>query len=100
MSIPSDTARPWALITGASEGLGKEFAIQLAERGTHNLILAARSKAKLDAVAKAASDQVDCKVIESDLSVAGAAEKLQQQTRNLDVALLVNNAGVAFGGPF
>lgn len=50
MSKVSDSARPWALITGASEGLGKEFALQLAERGTHNLVLAARSVDKLDSV--------------------------------------------------
>ncbi|CDW98754.1 hypothetical protein, partial [Sporisorium scitamineum] len=96
MATPSDSPRPWALITGASEGLGKEFAVQLAQRKTHNLILVARSKDKLDAIAQAVSDQVQCKVIKSDLSVAGVAEKLDQDTRNLDVALLINNAGVAF----
>ncbi|EST09103.1 Short-chain dehydrogenase/reductase SDR [Kalmanozyma brasiliensis GHG001] len=100
MSAPSDSARPWALITGASEGLGKEFAVQMAQRKTHNLILAARSVDKLNSVAKSVSDLVECKVIKSDLSVAGAAEKLDQDTRDLDVALLINNAGVAFGGPF
>lgn len=100
MSAASDSARPWALITGASEGLGKEFALQLAQRKTHNLILAARSEDKLKAVAQQVSAQVECKVIKSDLSVAGAAEKLNQDTRDLDVALLINNAGVAFGGPF
>ncbi|SJX63678.1 related to short-chain dehydrogenase/reductase [Sporisorium reilianum f. sp. reilianum] len=100
MPTPSDSERPWALITGASEGLGKEFALQLAQRKTHNLILEARSEGKLDSVAQAVSDQVECKVIKSNLSVAGAAEKLDRDTRNLDVALLINNAGVAFGGPF
>lgn len=100
MSSVTDSDRPWALITGASEGLGKEFAMQLAQRKTHNLILAARSEDKLQAVSKAVSDLVQCKVIKSDLSVAGAAEKLDKETRDLDVALLINNAGVAFGGPF
>ncbi|TKY84512.1 hypothetical protein EX895_006413 [Sporisorium graminicola] len=74
--------------------------MQLAQRKTHNLILAARSKDKLDSVAHAVSDQVHVKVIISDLSVAGAAEKLDLDTQSLDVALLINNAGVAFGGPF
>lgn len=100
MPISPERARPWALITGASEGLGKQFAIQMAERQTHNLILAARSVDKLNSVAKSVSDLVECKVVKSDLSVAGAAEKLDKETRDLDVALLINNAGVAFGGPF
>ncbi|SPO46153.1 related to short-chain dehydrogenase/reductase [Moesziomyces antarcticus] len=100
MTTTSDSHRPWAIITGASEGLGKEFALQLAQRKTHNVILAARSVNKLESVAKTVSEQVQCKVIPIDLSVAGAAEELDQKTRELDVALLINNAGVAFGGPF
>lgn len=100
MSKTSGSARPWALITGASEGLGKEFAIQLAKRETHNMVLAARSVDKLDAVSKTVSQHVQCKVIKSDLSVKGAAEALDRDTRDLDVAILINNAGVAFGGPF
>lgn len=100
MASSTDSSRPWALITGASEGLGKEFAVQLAQRKTHNLVLVARSEDKLAAVAKDVSDLVQCKVIKSDLSVAGAAEKLDKDTRDLDVALLINNAGIATGGSF
>lgn len=96
----SSNDRPWALITGASEGLGAEFARQIAQRQTHNIIITARSEAKLQALAKQLNEYVECKVITADLSAAGSAEKLNEQTKQYDLALFVNNAGIAEGGNF
>lgn len=72
----------------------------MAVRQTHNLILSARTEAKLKALAQDVSKQVECKVILTDLSVSGSAQKLDEQTKDFDVAVLINNAGIAAGGSF
>ncbi|WP_299693242.1 SDR family oxidoreductase [uncultured Tateyamaria sp.] len=91
----------YTLITGASEGLGVEFARIAAKEG-RNLILAARSKDKLDAVAtELRSDAVDVIVIPADLSQMDEVERLWSEAsdgREIDV--LVNNSGLGYNGPF
>jgi uncharacterized protein len=86
-----------ALITGASSGIGDQFARQLAERG-YDLILVARRKDRLEKLA--AEVPTKATVIESDL--ANAADKLpgQVKRRKLQVDLLVNNAGFGTRGHF
>jgi uncharacterized protein len=96
----TSSSRPWALVTGASEGLGREFARQLAQRQTHNLIITARSEAKLQSLSKELQSLVEVKVILADLSLTGSAKKLEEETKQYQVAILINNAGVAFGGQF
>lgn len=87
-----------ALITGASAGLGAEFARQLAKRG-YRLVLAARRKERLDSLA---AELGNARSVEIDLSREGAAAEL---IRNLSdagetVDLLVNNAGFGLHGRF
>lgn len=91
----------WTLITGASEGLGREFA-RLAARDGHNLIITARSKDKLDTVAaELRSDTVEVVVIPSDLSDMAQTETLwAQATDGRDINVLVNNAGLGYHGSF
>jgi len=92
-----------AMITGASAGLGLEFAWQLAT-ARHDVILVARDAARLERLAlqlrAAAGIQVE--VLPADLSVpeevARVAERLQDRSR--PVGLLVNNAGFGLGGKF
>jgi short-subunit dehydrogenase len=92
-----------ALITGASSGLGEEFARQLA-RENYDLVLTARREDRLKAVAaeamKLGSSKVE--VIASDLGQADAATKLHQQVmqRGIEVECLVNNAGFGTHGMF
>lgn len=83
-----------ALITGASAGLGAEFARQLSARG-YALVLVARRRDKLEQVA--AECATDCTLIEADLSEPGAPRFIEQHCRDsgLEIDFLVNNAGIA-----
>jgi short-subunit dehydrogenase len=86
-----------ALITGASSGIGEEFARQLAERG-YDLILVARRKERLEQLAEELPTETT--VITCDL--ATEADKLygKVRRRQLDVDLLINNAGFGTHGHF
>jgi short-subunit dehydrogenase len=103
----STTASPakdnFALITGASGGIGACFARALAARG-RNLVLVARSKDKLEALRSeiAAKHSLRIEVIEQDLSEEGAAQRLAATLteRGIAVDLLVNNAGFGAHGQF
>ncbi|NJP31997.1 SDR family NAD(P)-dependent oxidoreductase [Micromonospora thermarum] len=92
-----------ALITGASTGIGAEFARQLAERG-HDLVLVARSVDRMEALAATLRQTrgVRVEVIGQDLAAPDAAERVvtELRTRGLEVSLLVNNAGFGTCGRF
>jgi short-subunit dehydrogenase len=87
-----------ALITGASAGLGVEFARQLAAQG-RPLVLAARRGDRLESLAKELGDS---RAVEIDLAKPGAAERLMADIDRSGetVELLVNNAGFGLIGPF
>ena len=90
-----------ALITGASSGIGKELAKNLASRG-FNLILVARRPAKLKEVKaeiKAFSD-VKIKLISRDLSKPEQCVELYRQVKAMNVDIVVNNAGFGLFGKF
>ncbi len=93
----------WALVTGASSGLGVDFADILASNGA-NIVLVARRADKLEAVAEDLRQRhsVAVKVIALDLSVPGAVTSLLEQLKAGDVnpTVLINNAGVGAHGPF
>lgn len=94
----------YALVTGASSGIGEEFARQLAARGW-SLIVVARFQDRLEALRSelmVAHMGIDVLAIPLDLTVPGAAEELFQRTQsaNLEVNLLINNAGFGAFGKF
>ena len=96
--------RGYALVTGASSGIGEEFARQLAARGW-SLILVARSQDRLEALRSDlmfAHMGIDVLAVALDLSLPGAPAELFQRTQaaNLDVSLLINNAGFGAFGEF
>ncbi|MEV7401975.1 SDR family oxidoreductase [Streptomyces sp. NPDC091267] len=95
--------RSAALITGASSGLGAEFAAQLAARG-HNLILVARSESRLTVLAERLVTQhgIQAHVLVQDLAEPDAARQIADRlsARGLSVDLLVNNAGFGTCGRF
>ncbi|MBT6488722.1 MAG: SDR family oxidoreductase [Deltaproteobacteria bacterium] len=93
----------WALVTGSSAGIGKDFAKELAESGV-NLVLTARRLDRLEALAKELKDAhgVDVRVVSSDL---GSPDGVTTVTKMLDaeglqVDILVNNAGFGIAGEF
>ncbi|MEM9173971.1 MAG: SDR family oxidoreductase [Myxococcota bacterium] len=98
--MPNDSAASprTALITGASAGLGVEFADQLAAQG-YGLVLVARRKEKLESVATDLSERhgVDVHTISADLADPDAPRALFEATREADLHIdyLVNNAGSA-----
>jgi short-subunit dehydrogenase len=92
-----------AVITGASSGIGVEFANRFAERGA-NLVLVARRKDRLESVAKQiqSKHKVKVDVVVADLAEVGSAEKLFKtlQRKKLQIDVLVNNAGFGTMGEF
>jgi short-subunit dehydrogenase len=103
VSLPDPNPSSAALVTGASAGIGGAIAHELATRG-HGLVLVARRKDRLDALAEELSDAhgVRTETIACDLSDADARSRLPEQISELglDVEVLVNNAGFATGGAF
>jgi hypothetical protein len=93
----------FALITGASGGIGACFARALAARG-RNLVLVARSKDKLESLKSeiTAKHSLRIEIIDQDLSEVGAAQRLVTtlKDRGIVVDLLVNNAGFGAHGRF
>jgi short-subunit dehydrogenase len=92
---------PWAVVAGASQGLGEAYAEQLAALGL-NLALVARRKPLLDALADrlTSSYSIETRAIELDLAREDAATALDAATQDLDVGLLVYNAARSVIGPF
>ncbi|MGY4691763.1 SDR family NAD(P)-dependent oxidoreductase [Salibacterium sp. K-3] len=92
-----------ALVTGASSGIGKVFAIELAKKGC-NLILVARSENKLKQIANELQKKyfIQAVPLPVDLSSVGAAEKVAREVEilGLTVNILINNAGFGTLGVF
>ncbi len=86
----------WAVIAGASEGIGASLADQLAARGL-DLVLLARNAALLDGVATRARDEhgVQTRVVVQDLTDPDIAARVTEATAGLDVGLLIYNAGAS-----
>src|SRR5262249_11293199 len=101
--ISAESVRRTALITGASGGIGLEFARIMAADG-HNLVLVARNGERLRSVAdklqRPGNIEIRCKA--ADLSEPGAAEGLwsELQATRLQIDVLINNAGAGIYGGF
>jgi short-subunit dehydrogenase len=96
-----DKYGPWALVAGASVGLGAEFALQLAERGL-NLLLVARGAEALGELERQVRErsQVEVRTASLDLGRSDVRERVVELTAGLEVGLLVYNAAAAYVGPF
>lgn len=91
----------YAVVTGASAGIGRELARLCAKDG-HHVVLVARRRAELEALAQelTSTHGVTVRVMPCDLGDARAREALCEELADLDVELLVNNAGFGSNGKF
>jgi len=92
---------PWALVTGASSGIGEEFARQAAANGL-NVVLVARREERLKEVAAELTTHhgIAVLVLPVDLAADGAFAAIVERTDGLDIGLVISNAGAGNPGPF
>ncbi|MFB0621091.1 SDR family NAD(P)-dependent oxidoreductase [Streptomyces sp. AGS-58] len=99
--MASDRTPGTALVTGASSGIGEEYAGRLAERG-RNLVLVARRAERLDALAQRLrrDSRVEVETLVADLARPADLARVAERVAGEDVDLVVNNAGINGYGPF
>jgi len=92
---------PWAVVTGASSGIGKAYCEHLAESGL-NIVAVARNKDNLNKLQSYLENKytVKVKIIALDLFESNSASRLGELTSELDIGLLINNAGIQNFGLF
>ncbi|OMC07368.1 SDR family oxidoreductase [Mycobacterium sp. SP-6446] len=101
MGINAHQFGPWAVVTGASSGIGREFASQLAVAGINVVLVARRLDVLRDVGAELAERHgVDYRALAVDLSEPGMLTPIAEATNDIDVGLLVSNAGLALPGAF
>ena len=92
---------PWALVTGASSGIGKEFARQIAASGIHVALVGRREPLLRTVGAECTrASGVQHRIIPLDLSEPDFLPALADATRDLDIGLVVSNAGTGNPGEF
>ncbi len=91
----------WAFVTGASSGIGREYALQLAAEGL-NIAVLARRKERLEALVREieSKHKVKTRVVVADLTASDALDVIQAATSDIEIGLLVNNAGAGVPGVF
>ncbi|CAG7893005.1 unnamed protein product [Brassica rapa] len=90
----------WAIITGPTDGIGKAFAFQLAQKGLH-LVLVARNPDKLKAVsdsiqAKHSTTQIKTVLMDFSGDIDAGVRRIKEAIEGLEVGILINNAGVSY----
>uniref|UniRef100_A0A3Q4HD96 3-ketoacyl-CoA reductase n=1 Tax=Neolamprologus brichardi TaxID=32507 RepID=A0A3Q4HD96_NEOBR len=90
----------WAVVTGATDGIGKSYAEELARRG-FAMMLISRSQEKLDDVARSIEEQfkVETRTIAVDFGKTDIYPKIEEGLAGLEIGVLVNNVGVSYPYP-
>lgn len=91
----------WAVVTGATDGIGKAYAKALAKKGL-NVVLISRTRSKLEEVAKEieAESKVQTRIVTADFTSGPEIyEGIRAQTADLEVGVLVNNVGMSYANP-
>ena len=103
MTAVSSIARPWALVTGASAGIGAEFCRQLAARG-YRLVMVARRGVNLASLAQELEESwsTESRIYPLDLSRSNAGAELDGwlESERIEIEFLVNNAGYGLPGHY
>jgi len=91
----------WALVTGASSGIGREFARAIAARGI-SCVLVARRVERLEKLAAELREKqgVECRCVGQDLAAPDAADRVVEAVADIPIGILVNNAGLGHAGRF
>jgi len=91
----------WALITGASSGIGEEFAKRLAGEKL-NLVLIARREERLKnlSIELIVKYGIEIKIVAGDITESNTIEKIKEECAGLEIGILVNNAGFGSTGEF
>lgn len=92
---------PWAIVTGASSGIGEEFSRQLAANGL-NIVLVARRLELLKELGQNLEKEfrIRCRAVQADLSDENFISTIKEATQGLDIGLVVSNAGTGNPGSF
>ncbi|XP_076061698.1 hydroxysteroid 17-beta dehydrogenase 12 spidey isoform X2 [Oratosquilla oratoria] len=90
----------WAVVTGATDGIGKAFAFHLARRGI-NIVLVSRTPYKLQNVAAELSSKynVETKIIDVDFTSTSIYERITKELEGLEIGILINNVGMSYDYP-
>ncbi|WP_019807689.1 SDR family NAD(P)-dependent oxidoreductase [Saccharomonospora halophila] len=92
---------PWAVIAGGSEGVGAAFAHQLADAGINSVLIARKPRPLAETAAAVRDKGVEVRTLARDLTDPAAPEEIRTATGDLDVGLLVYNAGAnSYGHEF
>jgi len=92
---------PWAVVTGASSGIGRATALQLGEAGLNLVIVGRRHDLLNDVAAQLSrSSDIETRVVVADLATSSGLEMVEVACKDLDVGLLVAAAGFGTSGPF
>nr|XP_057926591.1 17-beta-hydroxysteroid dehydrogenase type 3 isoform X2 [Doryrhamphus excisus] len=91
----STAGRNKMMVTGASEGIGREYALALAEQGM-NVVIMSRTKATLDQLAKEIGNTTgrEVKVLVTDFTMDNIFSDIEEQLKDLNIGVLVNNVGI------
>jgi len=91
----------WAVVTGATDGIGKEYAVELARKGLNVLLISRNAEKLAEAkrdVETASNNKVKVTTLAVDFSVADKAtyQQIEKELKGIEVGILVNNVGVSY----